>query len=97
MNAPFDSTVVAAIVAHMNTDHIADSLLIVRAEHPEWNVVAATMSDFDGTEGRWQAQLDTGATEEVRIPWPAGTITERREVRREIVALYDRAHDILGM
>ena len=33
----------------------------------------------------------SGSTAEVAVPWPSGPISERREVRREIVALYDEA------
>jgi hypothetical protein len=29
--------------------------------------------------------------------WPAGTITERGEIRREVVALYDTACERLGV
>ena len=95
MNSPFDAAVVSAIVGHMNTDHTADNVLIVQAAHPEWAVDAATMTGFDSNEGRWRAQLASGENAEVRIRWPSGPITERREVRREIVALYDRAREIL--
>ena len=38
-----------------------------------------------------------GGSIEVRVPWPGGPITERREVRREIVALYDEACRRLGV
>jgi hypothetical protein len=38
-----------------------------------------------------------GSEDSVRIPWPGGPITERREVRREIVALYDAACERLGV
>ena len=31
------------------------------------------------------------------MPWPGGPITERAEVRREIVALYDEACRRLGV
>ena len=38
-----------------------------------------------------------GAEDVIRVPWPGGEITERREVRREIVALYDEACARLGV
>ena len=38
-----------------------------------------------------------GTVAEVRIPWPGGTISERPEVRREVVALYDEACRRLGV
>jgi hypothetical protein len=31
------------------------------------------------------------------VPWPGGSITERPQVRREIVALYDAACERLGI
>ena len=38
-----------------------------------------------------------GAEDVIRVPWLGGEITERREVRREIVALYDEACARLGV
>jgi hypothetical protein len=55
------------------------------------------MTGFDGDEGRWDADLADGETVEVRVPWPSGSISERPEVRREIVALYDEACRRLGV
>jgi hypothetical protein len=54
-------------------------------------ISAAQMIAFDGDQGVWQATLADGSTVEVAVPWPSGQISERREVRREIVALYDEA------
>ena len=55
------------------------------------------MTDFDGDGGRWDAELADGGSVEVSVPWPGGPITERPEVRREIVALYDEACRRLGV
>ncbi|WP_244930750.1 DUF2470 domain-containing protein [Nocardioides sp. W7] len=91
----FPEPVVAAVLAHMNDDHTHDSLLIVRAfALPD--AVDATMTGLDEDGGMWSATTAGGA-EEVRVPWPAGGITERAEVRREIVALYDAACERLGV
>jgi hypothetical protein len=91
----FPEPVVAAVLAHMNDDHTHDSLLIVRAfALPD--AVDATMTGFDGDGGVWSATTADG-TEEVRVAWPAAPITERAEVRREIVALYDAACERLGV
>jgi len=38
-----------------------------------------------------------GAAHDLRVPWPGGPISERPEVRREIVALYDAACARLGV
>jgi hypothetical protein len=38
-----------------------------------------------------------GGEDVIRVPWPGGQISERRDVRREIVALYDEACARLGI
>lgn len=65
------------------------------AETPE--IVSARMIDFDGDGGRWEATLAHGSTTVVAAPWPGGPITERAEVRREVVAIYDEACRRLGV
>jgi hypothetical protein len=91
----FSPDVVSAILNHMNGDHTNDNLLIVRAfANPA--ATAAVMTGFDGSVATWDATAD-GVTSEVRIAWPAGPITERAEVRREVVALYDAACAKLGI
>ena len=52
---------------------------------------------FDGAAGQWRIITADGAEDVIRVPWPGGEITERREVRREIVALYDEACARLGV
>ncbi|GAA1976627.1 DUF2470 domain-containing protein [Microbacterium pumilum] len=93
----FDDAARAGVLGHMNADHGDDNLLIAKAFGPTSDIVTATMTDFDGEGGRWDAQLRSGETIEVSIPWPAGGITQRPEVRREIVALYDEACRRLGL
>ncbi len=80
----------------MNGDHASDNLLIARAFGPA-DAVTARMTDFDGDGGRWDAVIPDGTTAAVSVPWPSGAITERSEVRREIVALYDEACRRLGV
>lgn len=92
----FDETVRTAVLAHMNDDHRDDNLLIVRA-FADASAQAASMSSFDGDGGEWQSARADGSVHAVRVPWPGGSITERREVRREIVALYDAACARLGV
>ena len=77
----------------MNGDHTDDNLLITRAFAPERHIAAATMTGFDV----WEVTSAAGTVAEVRIPWPGGTISERPEVRREVVALYDEACRRLGV
>lgn len=86
---PFTPEVVAAILAHMNDDHAADSLLIVRAGgRPD--AVAARMTGLDALGGDFAATLPDGGTAAVRIPW-SKRLTERAQVRAEVVRLYGEA------
>jgi len=92
----FAPDIVAAILHHMNDDHRDDNLLIARAfVNPEAS--ASTMIDLDGDGGLWEVTLPGGAVSRASVAWPSGAITERPEVRREIVALYDGACAALGI
>ena len=97
MTHTFDAPVRTAVLAHMNDDHGDDNLLIARAFGPAGDPVGATMTGFDGDGGEWIAQLSDGTDVTFRVPWPGGAISERPEVRREIVALYDAACERLGV
>lgn len=97
MTHVFDDSVRDAVLAHMNGDHSDDNLLIARAFGPGDDVVSATMTGFDGDGGSWEARVPDGSTIAVRVPWPGGAISERPEVRREIVALYDESCRRLGL
>jgi hypothetical protein len=97
MTHRFDDAVRTAVLAHMNGDHGDDNLLIARAFSPEPDVLTSKMVGFDGDGGDWLAGLATGDEIVVRAPWPGGPITERPEVRREIVALYDESCRRLGV
>ena len=78
----------------MNDDHGDDNVLIARAFGPDPAATAAVMTSFDGDGGEWAVGADAVA---LRVSWLGGTITERAEVRREIVALYDEACRRLGV
>jgi hypothetical protein len=97
MTYRFDAAVQAGVLGHMNSDHGEDNLLIVRAFGGLPDAVAATMTGFDGEGGRWRARAADGSETEVGVPWPGGAISERPEVRREIVALYDESCRRLGV
>lgn len=87
----FDEPVVSAVTAHMNGDHPDDNLLIARAfGRPD--AATAVMTGLDGDAGVW---LVDGT--ELRVPWPGGPITQRAEIRREVVVLYDAACAELGV
>ena len=100
----FDADVVAAVLRHMNGDHADDNLLIVRAfaeptasPDTEGDEIAdAVMTGFDGDGGVWRITRG-GTASDLRVPWPGGPISERPEVRREVVAIYDLACARLGI
>ncbi|HKP06720.1 MAG TPA: DUF2470 domain-containing protein [Microbacterium sp.] len=102
MTHHFDDAARTGVLGHMNGDHAGDNLLISRAFAADAGVTeaeisVATMTAFDGDRGVWEATLADGSTVEIAVPWPSGPITERGEVRREIVALYDEACSRLGV
>ena len=96
MTHQFDDSALSGVLGHMNGDHADDNVLIARAFGPE-GVKDAVMTGFDGDGGTWDATLADGRVVAVRAPWPGGPITERPEVRREVVALYDEACRRLGV
>lgn len=91
----FDPAIVAGVLHHMNDDHADDNLLFARA-FGDPTATSARMVGVDGEGGDWVYSTDDGAERGLRIDWPA-PITERPEIRREIVALYDRACAVLGV
>ncbi len=97
MTHAFDAETLAGVLGHMNSDHTDDNLLIARAFGADPSPVAARMVTFDGDGGDWVVSSTDGAQTPLRVAWPGGAITERREVRREIVALYDEACARLGI
>jgi hypothetical protein len=90
----FDENVVTAVLAHMNSDHSDDNLLITRA-FVSADIDAATMTWLDGSGGDWRVSVD-GKERDVRIPWSVA-VTERAEIRREVVVLYETACARLGI
>ena len=89
-----DPDVVTAVLAHMNGDHPDDSLLIARAfGRPD--AETATMTGLDETAGHWSYTIGAETTE-LAVPWSTA-ITERPEIRREIVVLYGAACERLGI
>ena len=86
---------IAGVTGHMNGDHPEDNLLIVRAYgHPE--ATSSTMIGVTGEAGVWSV-TDPASTHEVSVPWPGGPITERPEIRREVVKMYQEACKRLGV
>ncbi|MGE3192164.1 MAG: DUF2470 domain-containing protein [Microbacteriaceae bacterium] len=91
----FSPDIVDAVLAHMNEDHRDDNVLIVRAFAAR-DVDSARMSDLDHRGGTWRYTCE-GEEHELHVPWSSGEITERPEIRREIVVLYDAACAQLGV
>lgn len=89
----FPDEVVAAVLTHMNDDHLDDSLIIVQG-HAEPAATSATMTGLDSDAGMWSAVVD-GTDVTLRIPWTE-TAVERPDIRREVVRLYDAALEKLG-
>lgn len=92
--ATFDSDVVAAVLKHMNEDHPEDNLLISRA-FGDKNAESAVMTGLDGSAGVWAFTVN-GTDHEVSVPW-SKEISERPEIRHEVVVLYDAACAKLGV
>ncbi|AWB90399.1 DUF2470 domain-containing protein [Salinibacterium hongtaonis] len=90
----FSADVVAAVLHHMNDDHRDDNVLIARA-FGNAAAASATMTDLDENGGRWSYVADS-VTHDLEVPWSTA-ISERAEIRREIVVLYDSACERLGL
>jgi hypothetical protein len=90
----FPIETVTAVLAHMNGDHDDDNLLIARA-FGDPAADAASMTGLDEHAGEWGYTV-AGESRSVRVPWTA-EISERAEIRREVVVVYDRACSILGI
>lgn len=93
--AVFPPEVVAAVLHHMNDDHIEDNVLIVRA-FADRDVSDASMHDLDENGGTWRYAFE-GEEQQLHIPWPSAPLLERGDIRRDIVALYDAACEKLGV
>lgn len=92
---PFAPEVVTAVTSHMNGDHPEDTLLICRALGGRPDATAARMTGLDGEGGDYAVTVD-GAEYQVRIPW-ARPLTERAQIRVEVVRMYEQACAKLGV
>lgn len=99
--SPFSPDVVAAIARHMNDDHGEDNVTICRGLGRQPTTTAATMTGmtpegivFTATVGG----ADHGQTDEVEVvvPW-SEPITERAQVRAEVVRMQTEAAAALGL
>lgn len=92
---PFTPDVVEAIARHMNDDHAEDSVLIVRALGGQPEATAAVLTGLDADGVDFSVEVE-GRTVPVRIPW-SRRLTERSQVRVEVVRMYDQARKALGL
>ncbi|WP_188195417.1 DUF2470 domain-containing protein [Nonomuraea sp. SYSU D8015] len=92
MSTPFTADAVEAIKRHMNDDHAADALIIVRGLGGRPDATTAMTSDVDAEAIEFT--IDGG--ERIRVPW-GETITERAQVRKAVVTLYRKACGKLGI
>ena len=90
----FSAEVVAAVLLHMNGDHPDDNLLIARA-FGSAAAESATMAGLDHRGATWEYKTGESAGS-VTVPWSV-EISERAEIRREVVVLYDAACARLGV
>lgn len=90
----FSPDIVTAVLAHMNGDHLDDNLLIARAFGSP-DAESATMTTLDENGGTFSYTAN-GEQAEVTVPWTQ-PISERPQIRREVVVLYERACAVLGI
>jgi hypothetical protein len=90
----FSDDIVTAVLAHMNGDHTDDNLLIARAFGSR-DAAASVMTTLDEFGGTWRYEAE-GEQREITVPW-GETLSERAQIRREVVLLYRRACGILGV
>lgn len=90
----FSPDIVSGVLAHMNSDHNDDNLLIARA-FGDPDATVATMTTLDHRGGTWSYTV-TDTDHELTVPWST-EIAERPEIRREIVRLYDLSCEKLGI
>ncbi|MGX7677845.1 DUF2470 domain-containing protein [Jatrophihabitans sp. DSM 45814] len=85
----FTPEVVAQIMRHMNEDHADDNVLIVQVLGELPSAERAMMSGMDADGIEFLARV-TGRDVQVRLPW-SERISERSQVRAEVVRLYEEA------
>ncbi|WP_051325920.1 biliverdin-producing heme oxygenase [Glycomyces tenuis] len=90
---PFGPDVVAAVRRHMNEDHAADTLVMCRGLGGRPEATAARMTGLDGSGGDYVVTVG-GVEEAIRIPW-GRTLTERAEIRPEVVRIFTESQEAL--
>ena len=93
--SPFSPEVVAAVARHMNDDHADDNVVICQGLGREPGTTVATMTGM-GPDGIEFAATVDGAEVPVVVPW-AEPVTERAQVRLEVVRMHREASEALGL
>jgi Protein of unknown function (DUF2470) len=86
--------VISAVLAHMNGEHSNDNILIAQAFGSP-GATEATMTAVDEVRGTWVYRAN-GVETELTVQWST-PISERAEIRREIVVVYEAACARLGL
>ena len=94
MTNPFAPDAVAAIVRHMNGDHAAANLLMVRQLAGLPTAEDATLMGLDGDGLDFTARIGEQHVP-IRIPF-GQPLTERSQVRGEVVRLHAEAERRAG-
>ena len=95
MTGPFTPDVVGAVCRHMNDDHAEDSLLICRTLGGQPAATRARATGLDA-EGMEFAVTVHDIEVPVRVPF-AHRLTERVQIRQEVVRMYREACERLGL
>ncbi len=95
MTHRFEPDVVDAILRHMNDDHAADALVMVRGLGGQPAALRAYTTSVDGDGIDFLVETDGGSAV-VRLPW-SRPITARHEIRAEVVRLHQEACAALGI
>ena len=91
----FADDVISGVTRHMNGDHAGDNLLIAQAfGYPE--ATESTMVGVTDAAGQWRV-TDPAGEHELSVSWPNGPISERPQIRRAVVELYQAACAKLGV
>lgn len=88
---PFEPSVVAAVLSHMNTDHVEDCVTIVRHHGGRSDASSARMVDLDGLGGTFEVRSPAGV-ELVRVPW-SRPIADRIEIREQLADMVNSVRD----
>lgn len=98
--SPFSVEVVEAIARHMNDDHAEDNVTICRGLGGQPGTMQATMTGMtpEGIVFAATVEGEEGATDQVEVvvPW-SEPITERAQVRMEVVRMHTEASEALGL